>query len=320
MKGMDHTGTPWHTRAREQFDALLDSIDSEWVARCEASSRTAADQARNQVSETLNQGLRRLREAETLEDAAVLAVEIAVPFASRCAVFLFQDGRASAISARGLGALPLAFSPDAGAAFRTCIETQDPVIAIASESEISKELAARVGSDMSDRVFLLPLRVNREVKSILFATGSVQPAQMELIAGITAIQMESVTSQPIVKRSDLVAIGGVPWSNPQPAAAPQSWIDLTPELQALHLRAQREARLRVAEMRLEHTAALQRGLETSDIYGTLREPIDAARATFRRDFITASPTMVDYLYLELVRGLAHDNDRLLGLQFPGPLV
>jgi hypothetical protein len=30
--------------------------------------------------------------------------------------------------------------------------------------------------------------------------------------------------------------------------------------------------------------------------------------------------MVDYLYLDLVRGLAQDDDHLLGPEFPGPLV
>jgi len=329
MKGMNHTGTPWRTRAREQFEALidatLDQIDTDWSAQCEAISRNAVELARNLIAETLNQALRRIREAKTLEHAAILAVEGSAPFASRCAVFIFGDGQASALASRGLGPLPLSFSPDDGAAFRTCIDTQDPVIAVSSESEISKELAERVGSDLSDRVFLLPLVVRGEVKSVLFATGLVQPAAIELIAGIAAIQMESLSVLPVTQRTDLIAIGGAPSNreklatDSQPKTS-QSWTDLSPDLQALHLRAQREARLRVAEIRLEHAGALRKGVETTDIYSTLREPIDAARMKFRQNYVAASPTMVDYLYLELVRGLAQENDRLLGPQFPGPLV
>jgi hypothetical protein len=30
--------------------------------------------------------------------------------------------------------------------------------------------------------------------------------------------------------------------------------------------------------------------------------------------------MVDYLHLEIVRSLAHDDDRLLGSSYPGPMV
>ena len=88
----------------------------------------------------------------------------------------------------------------------------------------------------------------------------------------------------------------------------------------MHLRAQREARLRVAEIRLEHGAALRDGLEKADLYSALSEPIDSARDAFRRDYLSASPTMVDYLYLEIVRGLAQDDDRQLGPNFPGALI
>lgn len=327
---MSYPGTPWRERAREQFETLLDTIDAEWTTERESAARDAAERARSQFSESLNQGLRRIRETKTLEDAAIVAVEITAPFAARCAVFAFADDRATALAARGLGSLPLSFSPADSAAFRTCVDTQDPVIAIAAASEISPELAARVEidnqtSDQADRVFLLPLRVRQEVRAILFAAGAVQPAQMELVAGIAAIQMESVTPPPILKRADLFAIGGVsaPPHSASPRSAPpgeQSWNDLSPDLQRLHLRAQREARLRTAQIRLEHGDALRRGLERSDIYDALRGPIDDARAAFQKDYVAASPTMVDYLYLELVRGLARDEDRLLGPHFPGPLV
>jgi hypothetical protein len=30
--------------------------------------------------------------------------------------------------------------------------------------------------------------------------------------------------------------------------------------------------------------------------------------------------MVDYLHLEILRSLAHDDDRLLGPEYPGPMV
>jgi len=73
-------------------------------------------------------------------------------------------------------------------------------------------------------------------------------------------------------------------------------------------------------MQLEHRQAVQRGRGKADIYSELKEPIDQARDEFRREFLASTPTMVDYLYLELIRGLAQGDDRLLGPGFPGPLI
>ena len=46
----------------------------------------------------------------------------------------------------------------------------------------------------------------------------------------------------------------------------------------------------------------------------------AARESFREKHMSASPTMVDYLHLEMVRSLANDDADLLGPEYPGPLV
>ena len=311
----------WQDRARQEFDLVLDRIGEAFDAERTAGEHAAAETARNQIAESLNQGLRRVRQASTLEDAAGLAHELSVPFASRCALFFFQEGQAEAKAVRGFGLLPLVFSPDEGAAFRAVVETKDPVIAVGSEAEISPTLAARAGTDGMERVYLFPLTVRSQVRAILFAAGMVAFAPMELLAGLAAMQMEALTPAVPPKRADLLDIQGA--EADQKASHSRnglSWNDLTPDLQALHLRAQREARLRVATMRLEHGEALRRGVAQSNIYGTLRDPIDNARAAFRKGYIEASPSMVDYLYLELVRGLAQDNDKLLGASFPGPLV
>ena len=39
---------------------------------------------------------------------------------------------------------------------------------------------------------------------------------------------------------------------------------------------------------------------------------------FLQTFLAKSPTMVDYLHLEILQRLAHDDDRLLGHNYPGP--
>ena len=85
------------------------------------------------------------------------------------------------------------------------------------------------------------------------------------------------------------------------ASGPRSWDELTLEDQKLHLQAQRTARVRVAEMRLYHEDKLKSGVADADIYGALQNEIDAARNHFLQAFLSKSPTMVDYLHLELVQ-------------------
>lgn len=313
---MDETKPEWRKRALEHFDAELARIGRELETERRALEQSAAEGARNQMAETLNGGLRRLRQTAQAEDAALLALELSAPFATRCAVFLFEDGKGIAKGARGLGPLPLEFSLDRGEAFRAAIATSDPVIAMGTESEVSDSITQRLGSGEPQKIFLFPLSVRKEVPAILFAAGTVALPAMELISGMAAMQMESLaTPAAVPQRSDLVSIEGsrVPKRR-------DSWAELPSELQGLHLRAQREARLRVAEIRLEHGEALRQGLERRNIYDALREPIDRARKTFREEYVAKSPSMVDYLYLELVRNLAGGNDPLLGPEFPGPLV
>jgi hypothetical protein len=90
--------------------------------------------------------------------------------------------------------------------------------------------------------------------------------------------------------------------------------------QRVHLRAQRFARVQAAEMRLYHAAEVQAGRDRRNLYEALGESIDAARETFRKTYFDACPSMVDYLHLELVRTLAHDDPELLGENYPGVMV
>jgi hypothetical protein len=103
----------------------------------------------------------------------------------------------------------------------------------------------------------------------------------------------------------------------QTAAAPQP--TSTAE-EGLDLRAQRFARVRVAGMRLYQAEAVARGREQQSLYRELKTEIDAARAAFEQEFLSARPSLPDYLHLELVRTLAHDDAARLGPDYPGPLL
>lgn len=78
--------------------------------------------------------------------------------------------------------------------------------------------------------------------------------------------------------------------------------------------------MKVAEMRLYHPQELRKGVFEGNIYGSLGREIDRARADFLQTFLSKSPTMVDYLHLEILRSLAHEDDTLLGEDYPGPMV
>ena len=103
-------------------------------------------------------------------------------------------------------------------------------------------------------------------------------------------------------------------------AAVGGWESLPGDEQQLHLRAQRFARVHVAEMRLFEADAVQAGRSRQNLYDALRKPIDAARETFRQSFFASCPSMVDYLHLEMVRTLANDDPEVLGKDYPGPMV
>jgi hypothetical protein len=118
----------------------------------------------------------------------------------------------------------------------------------------------------------------------------------------------------VAETGGLVQIAGV--RNGTSAGA---WEALSAEEQSLHLRAQRTARVRVAQIRISEASALRKGVQDRDIYQALRPSIDAARCEFRQNYMTQTPGMVDYLHLEIVRSLAHDNEKLLGADYPGPM-
>jgi hypothetical protein len=86
-----------------------------------------------------------------------------------------------------------------------------------------------------------------------------------------------------------------------------------------HLRAQRFARVRVAEMSLYQGPRVKAGREARNLYGALKTEIDEARTGFQQQFLTERRGIPDYLHQELILALAHNDQSLLGPDYPGPL-
>jgi hypothetical protein len=275
-----------------------------WRDELESAIAGAQQQSALEVAETLKQIVRRLRLTEDESEALSLVVSSTGPYCQKAAAFVFEVEQARLLASRGLDAAELAIDLKQAAAFFSAVETRDPVVAAASESELSKELFPQAIAGFSDgeRVFLFPVVVKGSVTAVLFAMGEVKAPMVELLAEIAAAHLGSLRQVALVPAA------------PEPSS-PQRWEDLSADQQAVHLRAQRFARLKVSEMRLYHADAVRRGIKRSDLYMVLKPEIDAARDSYRREF----PGVLDYLYLELLGNLANNDDRLLGPLFPGPI-
>jgi|SRR5579871_2310757 len=87
-----------------------------------------------------------------------------------------------------------------------------------------------------------------------------------------------------------------------------------------HMRARRFATVRVAEIQLYQAAQVRAGRGGANLYTTLRPVLDAARAAYAEQFLIPANGVPDYLHQEIVRSLANNDAKLLGPQYPGPLV
>lgn len=277
----------------------------------------ARGRARRELADQLNQSVRRIRQAGSLDELSATLLDSATAFAAGTAIFRIDGAVATAGGVRGVSfavadsfqstEIPLASAPALGGA----VESRDPVVAVTTASEVSTELMSMASHRADGRAFIYPLVVKQRVPMLLYCWGSVQGPALEMLAQVAAAVWESLI---VPEAVSLVTIA------PAPSAPASGWDALSAGDQAVHLKAQRFARVQVAEMRLHDGAAVQSGRTQRNLYAALRGRIDDARVTFRQSFFAPCSSMVDYLHLELVGTLAHDDPDLLGKDYPGPLV
>jgi hypothetical protein len=319
-----------------RFGAELESLRSRMAADAEAAREELhAQYERNlvheraglarQFTERINQVGRRLGQAQDEREWAIALLDGAVPFAARRAVFAVADGTVRAIAAAGAGAegiegapVPLGEAP----AFRSVIETKEPVITTFAGSQISGVLAERLGGSAGDRIYLVPLEHEGAVVRVLMAEGpDLDLNAIELLATLGSgawlprFAPKTVAASPPSEMSAAPAAAFDELKTPAP-----DWGDLSRDDQDLHLRAQRFARVQVAEIRLYKSQEVKQGRANRSLYSLLREDIDRGRESYREQFLNANPAMVDYLHRELVKTLANQDSSLLGEDYPGPLV
>jgi hypothetical protein len=256
-------------------------------------------------SERLNQTARRLRMAETEREWRAILVETASRMCQKADVFFTSDES-------------IASAP----AFATAIETKDTVVTLRDVSQLSERAIESLGAAVSTRCHLFPILDGEAVPAVLYAEHPVPMDRqvLELLATIAAGTMPRVVApEPEATPAPaLIQIGGITASKAGPAAAAPS--PVTDAERALHLAAQRFARVNVAKIILDHHHLLSFGRRNRTLYVTLKELIDSGRRRFRIDYVEKCSSMADYYHEELVRTLAQHDATQLGTEYPGAMV
>jgi hypothetical protein len=313
---------------------LLENRTSQLSTEVECLFDEARDRGRREFADQLNQMVRRIRQSEDVEALDATLLDAAGSFSTGSALFHVDGQVAKGRRIRGVPEdtaeafksfeIPLG----SAAALAGAVETRDPVVAVTTPGEVSAGLVELAGPTAEGRVFIFPLVVRDRVAGLLYAWGAVQGSVMELLTQVAAgvwsdllrpapVELVQIAGPPVLP-SEPDSLIPVP-PNPSLREATSAWDRLSTEEQQIHFRAQRFARVHVAEMRLYQAEAVQAGRSRARLYQTLRKPIDTARDRFRQTYFSPCPSMVDYLHLELVRTLANDDPELLGKEYPGPM-
>jgi hypothetical protein len=341
---------------REHVERVRDVLEAQWPERMErAIEETIAGMAARlevehqdalaaQLRETvqsekalrrdlfrqLNQSARRMRHFENESQWGRALVDATRSFCGRAALFLIRDRKMHLEASRNIaGDAPTEdVALEAAPAFASAVDTRDTLSALRTRGELSETLANFLG-ESSEKCWLLPVVARDGVNAVLYADGGeldgsgdvdggVDIDGLELVASLAGAVAEERPAPLPQPPESLITIATLPPAAQKPEIL--SWFSLSREDKQLHLHAQRFARVQVAGIRLYQSEKVKNGRTSHDLYTSLKEEIDVAREAFRREFLNASDSMVDYLHLELVRTLANDDVELLGQDYPGPMV
>ncbi|MEZ5352021.1 MAG: hypothetical protein R2762_05240 [Bryobacteraceae bacterium] len=331
----------------ERFAELSERFSGEVETAVQERLRGEVERLRGQdrretarrLSEHLNTGARRIRQAGKQEEWSGALVDAAAGLSRRAAVFTVQ-GEALRLERSSFDAPPVEIPFGRAPALAEAVRSREPVVAAATPGEISPELVDAGGPECGPRVFLFPIFGAGKTVALLYAEGSadvVNVDALELLSSLASAVWEARAQAATAATLAATAGGAQKATSPEPAGASSaanglvaiqaavepvrpSWSDLPANEQDLHLKAQRFARVQVAEIRLFKSSAVKQGRADRTLYTLLREDVDRNRQVYAQQHLRACPSMVDYLHLELVRTLANDNPELLGVDYPGPLV
>ncbi len=178
-------------------------------------------------------------------------------------------------------------APAAGAAMVSLIEevTAEEETSESAGPALVAELAAAVEEAAPEEVVALPK----------------EPAVVQEAPPAVAEEPAAKVEEPVPAEPEVAA----------PAAAVA--IDSLPEdLQALHKKAKRFAKVTVQELFMYKKDEVIKGREHKDLYDRFKEEIDKSKALYDKRFEKIAAHNADYLYDELVRVLAEKDPSALG--------
>ena len=208
--------------------------------------------------------------------------------------------------------VPLTSAP----AFGSAVESKDTVVAVGTPRELSQTISAILGDASEKKVYLFPVVARQNVVAVLYA----EPEDHRSTSApwsywpVWPPHRLKPTETVVVKSPavDLVRIAGAP----APAGCP----DVDGSDQAGAGAASSGSAVRADQGGGDAAAQSPAGSEwpwANNLYGVLKEEIEAGREAFRREFIDTCPSMVDYFHLELQRTLAKMMPALLVLSILG---
>jgi len=309
------------------------------AAQVEASDQ-AGRAARMACAEALNVAARRLRQASSITEIGATLLETAGSWAGRVALlvhkgdtltgwraFGFEDaGTASGKFAEAWTALQVSLA-DAPALAQT-VQTREAVVSLSVPDHLSAALVDLLGLAAEDKVYLFPLCLRQSVVAVLYAddvrsTTDVQPAALELLCAVSELAIEALSTRPRPREQGAEPESGrleLPSVRQEVRSAAPDWEGMPPDVRDVHLRAQRFARVLVADLQLYRSQEIREGKRNRNIYGRLQDEIDKSREVYLRKFGQSAAGGVDYFHLELVHNLAENQEELLGPDYPGPTV
>ena len=299
----------------------------EQVALRARDSITAAGRAASrELSERVNQAARRLNQAETIEQWRSALLDGAMPFSQVAMVFRIAGKNAILETSRGVETSQFEVELQSAPALENAVESKDTVVAVRTSSEFSETIANLIPDTMGAKVYLFPIVVDEKVAAILYTEpgeAPLEPSALELLATVAGLAL-SLRRAAAVENKVPAGLVTIEAAVPAPVEPAKSLVNLMASLsredQELHGRAQRFARVQVAEMRLYKSNLVKAGRENAALYPALRADIDLARDAYQTQFLAdPSKGMFDYLHMELVSALAISDESLLGREYPGPL-
>ncbi len=294
------------------LEPVWQSCVREFDLACQKASRIS----RTETTNELNQIVRRLKNSESEPELVDALLDGLALFAAQAAVCALEAGTLRALGGRRIDLQPDLVLPLASvAAFANAIESKDTVVTMRTPAEVSEALSS---GDQPRRAFLIPILNRNRVAAVVFASADDRTDLngLELLSAFSSAMLERIrrkagsdqnAQDETLETSAIRAKPSLP-----------SWSELDDAQRSLHIRAQRFARTKVAEMQLYKPELCQKGTDGQDVYLYLKQEIDSARDSFRTQFMTI-PTMVDYLHLELVSSLVHGDEFLLGADYPGQM-